>query len=194
MGRKKVERIIQTRAWNCGSACLAMVTGLSIADIEENYLMRKPGELRDPEPGKNAHPTMAKTDKWAGGVIGVVAYELQAVLWDLGIRHLMLVQPGPRGCPHEGWYDRVGHDMPALRTAERIVNHLNAHHLAILAVNSLRHELAKHWIVANGCELLDPAPDPGPIYTSMLDYDKDNPLECQEALLIAPGAGAHGEL
>ena len=172
----KIERVEQTSRWNCGSACLAMVLGLPIEAVEDEHLQRTVGELRDPEPN---HVT-----KDADGVIGVTSFEMQAILWDLGIRHLYLSIPGPPDCEDAGWYDRVGRDMPVLDHLDRVGRHLDSGGLAILGVDSLRYENGKHWIVAQGQEFFDPAPGEGPRYSHLSEFSTDKPLKVSEAVLI----------
>ena len=172
----EIARVEQAGRHDCGVACLAMVLGKPLDHIEDLLLLRKVGELVDPEPDIHTKPGDA--------VIGVTSFEMQAILWDMGIRHLYLSMPGPRDCEGASWYDRVGHDMPVLDGVNRVGQHLDRGGLAILGVDSLRYEGGKHWIVAQGHDLFDPAPGDGPRYERMSQFTADKPMKLAEAVLI----------
>lgn len=173
----EIERVEQAGRHDCGVACLAMVLGKPLDHVEDILLQRKVGELVDPEP--DVH-----TRSGDDAVIGVTSFEIQAVLWDMGTRCLYLSIPGPPDCEGAGWYDRVGREMPVLDGINRIGQHLDGGGLAILGVDSLRYEGGKHWIVAQGYDLFDPAPGEGPRYTSVTKFSRDNPMKVSEAILI----------
>lgn len=168
---RPIKLVRQTTRFNCGSACLAMVLGVSVEDVETYRLRRAPGELKDPKtgPGEIAE-------------VGVFAEEMLAVLWDAGIPHLFVRFPVTGG----DVYDRVCENLPAISPVDRVVGHLNAGGIAILAVNSLRTPGGGHWIVANGTRLLDPREgSDGPTYTTMAEFDQENPLDVHDAILVA---------
>lgn len=161
-----MNRIFQTNRWNCGSACLAMVLGQTIEDVEEDVLHRRVGDLKDPQ---------------TGNVIGVTPMEFELVLWQRGIRYGR-VQPTIYN-PQEGqdWYARTIDDMPLTYHANEMIEvHLRDGATAILGVDSKTVEGGEHWIVAEGMVLLDPSPS-DTIYTRVQD---DAPVAVHEAFLL----------
>lgn len=152
-----------------------MILDTTLEDVEERLLGRKVGELVDPEPEEGKPPQ-----------IGVSAYEILAVLWDLGIP---AYAPLMRHAEPQDWYDRVHDDLPVLRALDRTVAHFTADGVAILGVPSLRKPGGDHWIVANGPEFLDPAGLDPPIYRSFNDFSPEHPLPIASAILIKEPRG-----
>ena len=165
----------QTNPWNCGSACLAMVLGTTVRDVESNRLKRQVGELRDPAgPGKGG---VAATD-----VIGVTAPEMLCVLADAGIPHLWLLSTST----DETWYGRVMDRLPCVDPFVRVDAHADSGGTAILAVESRTVPGGGHWIVSRGVDLHDPQTGNASrdkLYTKL---DKDDPVKLSEAILIRP--------
>lgn len=166
--------VLQTNDYNCGSACLAMVLGTTVEDVEERLVRRHVGELRDTVERNGGRP-----------VIGLTSLEIACVLWDEGVAHLFLQSPGDSVAAD--WFQRVGHLLPCYRYEDRVGAHLDAGGVAILGVPSLRSEDADHWIVAEGRRLLDPRDDGrGPAYRSLDDFSEGEPLRVLEAILVRP--------
>ena len=158
------------RGWyDCGVACLAMVLDKSHGEIEK-HLGRKVGDLRDPI---TKQVTGEET-------IGVMIFEMCAILWDFDIPHLFLSMPPDDSVDTRDpllTYARVVNDMPVLRPLERVQRHLSRGKVAILGVPG-------HWIVAEGRKLFDPKPldrVAGRRYTSL---DEGEPIEVLEAILL----------
>ena len=171
-----------TGRWNCGSACLAMVLNMTVEDVEKQLLRRRVGDLVDPQ------------IDGPGGVIGVTSYEISHALWSRGVLHRMCAFVSADGESDITWLDRVGPQMFAHDIRE-LEAHLMADGVAILAVDSLRHEGGSHWIVAKGTRLLDPAPEGGPVYSDLWSHlDKfqgSGRLEVAEAFMIQRSPKIH---
>ena len=166
-----MKHVRQTNGYNCGSACLAMVLGTTVEDVEERLLCRRVGNLLDPEPPEGVPPQ-----------IGVTTFEMECVLWDRGLRYLNLLSP--LSATPQGWYDRVGDRLPIIDVDGRVEGHLNKGGTAILAVPSLTREDAQHWIAASGHDFYDPNGAEGNVYRSLDDFSPEKPLAIYEALLI----------
>lgn len=160
----------QTNRFNCGSACLAMVLHRTVEEVEMLCLTRSVGELLDPAPADPKTPQ-----------IGVCTEEMEAVLWDAGVRYLRVNLPAS---DEDSWYSRTYDGMRVLHGFDRIAGHLNHGRVAILAVDSLRNPDGGHWIVAAGRTLLDPVVGPGPRYRHLSDHEQGTPLGIHTALLI----------
>ena len=141
--RKQMKRVEQTNAWNCGSACLAMIFDCTVGEIEKNRLRREVGKLRDP-----------KDDS----VIGVTPHEIEMLFWQYGVRY---VRVETRTYDPEGggdWYARTVDCLPLLFKRVGIVeNHLLQGGIALVGVASLENEGGSHWIVGQGRDLFDPS-------------------------------------
>lgn len=163
----------QEGKYDCGVACLAMVLGKSLQEVESRMLLREVGVLRDPNP----------SGELPSDVIGVSMHEMLCALSDHGIRHLWL------DCAMEGgetWYSRCVEHMPILRPVSRIIDHINGGGVAILGVHSLTSSDGLHWIVADGVRLLDPQSGNVPPELTYEVVSDEKPLTVHEAILIRP--------
>ena len=162
-----MNRIQQTNRWNCGSACLAMLFGTTVEDIEQNVIGRQVGKLKDPQDGS---------------VIGVCAFEIEKVLWDRGIRYVR-IEPRIHNPESEDWYGRVIGELPLLNDLPTFISaHFYDGRRAMLGVASLNNSDSSHWIVTEGLTIHDPSPNIK--YPSNIN-DLEAPLEVREAFLLA---------
>ena len=155
----------QTKPYNCGSACLAMVLFRSVKYIEEKILKRNVGELLDPENNR---------------VIGVTAFEMETALWDCYRTTLAICVPNSKD--NSNWYNRVGHRLPILNPLYRINKHLVEDGTTILGVDSLNVENGLHWIVVHKTKIYDPTID-GILYEGDI-YKPSHILKISEAILL----------
>ena len=176
--KNNIKLVTQTRNYNCGSACLAMILGTTVHVIETKYLKRRVGELIDID------PITKKRD-----VIGVSAYEMFCVMWEtqhmcLFLRCDTFVYSDTK---NSDWYTRCVKQLHSINFERRVNDHIGTNGMAILGVKSLKHKDGKHWIVASDGLLYDPAyagdPKAVDIY-SVRNFNTDRPLEVEEALLI----------
>ena len=170
-------KLVQQRgSYDCGAACLAMILECSVEEVERDMILRKVGELRDP---KAEH---------ADGIIGVTCFEIGAVLWDEGIRSVLIpgYEEGPEAVETgPNWYARIGQELPVMDLTRRVVQHLQVDAgPAILGVPSLGlSDEWQHWIVAEGFDLYDPTIRPGRRYHRLGEPPAEQ-LKIYEAILI----------
>ena len=170
-----IKRVEQDSPHTAGVACLAMILGTTLKEIQDTVLFRDVGSLRDPA---------------TGSIIDVTPNEMAAALWDNNIHSLVLQSPGK--CEesepwyNQHWYFRVGAHIPIFNITTRLGVWIDNGQTAIIGVPSLRRKGESHYVIVQGDKIFDPEPDIGnqPLYTSMKNFSVDNALDISEALLL----------
>ena len=175
-----MKHVRQTNQYNCESACIAMVLGLSIEVVEQDVLGRRVGDLKDAR-------AAAAGVLPPPGVMGVNAYEICAALTDRGYPCLHIPSGKEKDDPDFDCYGRTFERMPILDPFVRLEVHADNGGIAVLGVDSLTRRDGGHWVVSEGTRLYDPqvgnVNDESKLYRRL---SVDNPIKVADVILVRP--------